>query len=194
MDRFIDHLDRYFEQSEPTVFHNDGMKNPHIDILCYKPTIKYPFYKLVTMGASDYKLSKKDTIGRYNEYMIFVDKEITNDEMIWYLDLLLMIALFPFETHESLSYGHSLELPEDKLGNMKGAIITMPMIIEDAGILNCKLGFKKVKCLQIITLTEEELDYKLKYGFEAIEIKFYPEDEKEAHYLTERVRSFKIEW
>ena len=192
MDKFIDHLDYYFEQQEPMVYHKDGMK-PHIDILCYKPTIKYPFYKLVTMGASDYKLSKKNTIGRFNEYMCFVDKETTDDEMNWYLELLAMIALFPFETGESLSYGHSIELPNDFDKNMKGAIFTLPMIIENPGILDCKLGFKHVKCLQIIPLTKDELDFKLKHGFAAIEVKFYPDDRANYHYLTERVRSFKVE-
>ena len=57
MDKLINHFDYYFEQEEPKVYHNDNMY-PHIDILRYKPTLKYPFYKLVTMGASDYKLSK----------------------------------------------------------------------------------------------------------------------------------------
>ena len=194
MDKLINHFDYYFEQEEPKVYHNDNMY-PHIDILRYKPTLKYPFYKLVTMGASDYKLSKKDTIGRYNEYMVFVDKEATDDELRWYVDLLDMIALFPFESGESLSYGHSLELPSDFDDCMKGAVITMPMIIRNTGILKCKLGFREVICLQIIPLTKEELDYKLKNGFQAIEEVFYPSDktEKDYHYLAERVRSFKVD-
>jgi hypothetical protein len=113
--------------------------------------------------------------------------------MKWYLELLVMIALFPIESGESLSYRHSIELPSDFDDNMKGIIITMPMIIDNPGILNCKLGFRTVKCLQIIPLTKEELDYKLKHGFKSIELKFYPENKDNAHYLAERVRSFKID-
>lgn len=191
MDKLMDHLDFYFEQQEPSVYHSDFMI-PHIDILKYEPTEKYPFYKLVTMGASDYKLSKINTIGRYNEYMVFVDKDATQQELMWHVELLTMIASFPFETNESISYRHSLELPDDENSNMKGVIITLPKVIKNAGILSCKIGFKTVKCLQLIPLTKEELDYKLKHGFDAIEKLFYP-NKGESHYLSEINRTFKLE-
>ena len=59
MDKLIKHLDSCFEQSDSMIYHNDNMTNPHIDFLRYEPTEKYPFWKLITMGASDFKLDKK---------------------------------------------------------------------------------------------------------------------------------------
>ena len=189
MDKFIDHLNYYFEQEDPGVYHRDGMK-PHIDILRYPPNDKYPFWKLVTMGASDCKLSKKGTIGRFNEYMLFVDEQVRTTELNWYLDLLVMIALFPFDTGESISYRHSLEFPADENEEMKGVVILLPQVIKNTGILHCKLGFKDVVCLQVMPITESEMKEKLMHGTKVLEDKFYPEN-GEYHFLAEQKRSFR---
>ena len=48
MNKLIKHFDFYFEQNDCMVIHpivDDGF---HIDVLLYKPTEKYPFWKLVT--------------------------------------------------------------------------------------------------------------------------------------------------
>ena len=58
MDKLIKHFDTYFEQSDCTVLHPIVDNGFHIDVLVYKPTVEYPFWKLVTMGASDYKMLK----------------------------------------------------------------------------------------------------------------------------------------
>ena len=77
MDKLIKHFDTYFEQDDSTVLHpivDDGL---HIDVLMYAPNEKYPFWKLVTMGASDYKMPPiQNTVGLNNEYIMFIDSEI----------------------------------------------------------------------------------------------------------------------
>lgn len=46
---------------------------PHIDALLYAPNEAYPFWKLVTAGASDYKMSApRGALGKRNEYMMFM--------------------------------------------------------------------------------------------------------------------------
>lgn len=58
------HFDKYFEQSDCVVLHpivDDGF---HVDVLLYEPNEKYPFWKLVSTGASDYEMPKiPNTIG-----------------------------------------------------------------------------------------------------------------------------------
>ena len=77
MEKFINHCDFYFEQSDCTVLHPVIDTGLHIDVLVYKPNTKYPFWKLVTMGASDYKMPAiQNTVGLYNEYMMVVDSDI----------------------------------------------------------------------------------------------------------------------
>ena len=56
MNKFTKHCDKYFEQTDCMVIHPSTDDKLHIDILLYKPSRKYPFWKLVTMGASDYKM------------------------------------------------------------------------------------------------------------------------------------------
>ena len=77
MDKLIKHFDTYFEQSDCTVLHPVVSGKLHIDVLLYKPSEKYPFWKLVTLGASDYKMPKREnTVGQFNEYIMFVDKDV----------------------------------------------------------------------------------------------------------------------
>ena len=55
MDKLIKHFDTYFEQNDSTVIHPIVDYGLHIDVLLYGPNDKFPFWKLVTMGASDYR-------------------------------------------------------------------------------------------------------------------------------------------
>ena len=96
MDKITNHFDRYFEQTDCTVIHQIVDNGFHVDVLLYKPTEKYPFWKLATMGASDYKMPKiSRTLGLFNEYVMFVDKDedLENKEIVaWYHSKLVMIA------------------------------------------------------------------------------------------------------
>ena len=113
MDKVQKHFEKYFEQGEAMVIHplvDDGF---HIDILVYKPTKKYPFWKLATMGASDYRMpSIPNTISRRNEYIMFVDadEDLDNKETAnWYYSKLHMIASYAHEAGTHITYGHSFE-------------------------------------------------------------------------------------
>ena len=68
MDKLIKHFDQYFEQKDCTILHPVVDDGYHIDVLLYEPNKKYPFWKLVTMGASDYKMPKSpNSFGQFNE-------------------------------------------------------------------------------------------------------------------------------
>ena len=198
MDKLIKHFDTYFEQNNSTVIHpivDDGM---HIDVLMYAPNEKYSFWKLVTMGASDYKMPPiQNTVGLYNEYIMFIDSEIdlTDKEVLmWYYEKLLTVATFAYYNKTYITYAHSFEWKnEDSNDEMIAAFIEFPQIIGTTEILRCKLGFMKmVACLQVVLLNKEELDKLMEIGPMAFSDYLYPEDGSKAHFLTERHRSVKF--
>ena len=198
MDKLVRHLNTYFEQDDCMVSHPVVDNGFHVDILVYKPNEKYPFWKLVSMGASDYKMPKIDnTLGLYNEYMMFVDPDVDLEDkqiLAWYHNMLSMIASYPYFTHTHVTYSHSLEWAQEDPGEeMIGAFIEFPQIIEDTGLLRCKLGlFKTVICLQVVLLNRAELDKRMEIGPQAFSDYLYPEDGGKAHFLSERHRSEKF--
>ena len=199
MDKLIKHFDTYFEQNDSTIIHpivDDGL---HIDVLMYAPSEKYPFWKLVTMGASDYKMPPvQNTVGLNNEYMMFIDAEtdLTDKEVLmWYYENLLTVATFAYYNKTHITYSHSFEWEkEDPNDEMIAAFIEFPQIIGTTGILRCKLGLMKtVVCLQVVLLNKEELEKLMKIGPIAFSDYLYPEDDSsKAHFLTERHRSEKF--
>ena len=200
MDKLMAHLSHYFKQGDPRVIHNPTMVDPHIDVLLYEPCEAYPFWKMVTMGASDFKMpDAPKMLGSRNEYMIFVDASINledRDVTEWYYNRLMDVAFYPIEQNCCITYGHSLEWGEEydeAPSDIVGAFIEMPQILEDAGALHCKLGtFKKATCLQAVLLTRAEIERLLEMGPEAFSEYLYPEDGGEMHYLSERYRSEKF--
>ena len=194
MDRLIAHFDRYFKQSDCTVLHAIDGKLPHIDVLLYRPNEAYPFWKLVTMGASDYKMpAPKHALGNRNEYMMFVDasEDLTDPVTAnWYYAQLQEVARYPMSAGCFFSYGHSVEWGEESGTDMVGAFIEMPQMIDDVGVLRCKLGLlKQVVCLQVILLTRAETNKLLQIGPEAFSEYLYPEDNSRPHYLSQRYRT-----
>ena len=192
MDKLIRHFDTYFGQSEPTVLHSEGM-NPHIDVLRYPPNEKYPFWKLCTMGASDYKMpAPKQALGNRNEYMMFVspEEDLTDrDTALWYASQLLETALYAVSTKSFVTYGHSMEWPQEDGEEMVGAYLEMPQVIEDVGLLRCNLSFiKTAVCLQVVLLTRQEIEKLMELGPVGFSYFLYP-DEGKSHFLSQRKRT-----
>lgn len=195
MKKFTAHCEKHFGQPTDIVLHPTKEGMPHIDVLRFAPTEKYPFWKLVTMGASDYKMPKlKSSLGDRNEYMIFIhpEEDLTDRTVTsWYYNILLGIANYSASTQTALTYAHSIEWGEPESGcDMEGAFFEFPQMIETTDILRCKLGlFKTVVCLQAITLTRAEIDHLLAVGPQEFSNFLYPEDESHPHFLCEKKRS-----
>lgn len=195
MDKLMRHFDTYFHQDDCTVLHPIVME-PHIDALLYKPNEAYPYWKLVTMGASDYKMpAPNNALGNRNEYIMFIDpsEDMTDKEVAnWYYNKLLGVARYPIATNTFISYGHSVEWDPNDEEEMVGAYLEMPQIIEDVGILRCKFGLTRTAvCLQVVLLNREEINKLLQIGPEQFSYFLYP-DEGRPHFLSERSRSNKF--
>ncbi|MBR0138469.1 MAG: suppressor of fused domain protein [Erysipelotrichaceae bacterium] len=195
MDKLMNHCSRYFEQGDPMILHPIVME-PHIDVLLYEPSEKYNFWKLVTMGASDYKMNGKSSLGNRNEYMMFVDAEENLDDqntVNWYRNQLLEVALYPFMNKIYMTYGHSVEWTPEPGEEMAGAFIELPQVIEDTGVLRCQLGlFKTATCLQVTLLNKSEIDRLLEIGPQKFSEYLYPDEEGPRHFISQRKRDDKF--
>ncbi len=189
------HFDSFFRQKNEYVLHPVLMTDPHIDTLLYEPNDSYPYWKLVTMGASDYQMpAPKNALGDRNEYIMFIDpKEDLKDKRVLdrYVQYLMEVALYPVANRCFISYGHSLEWTVEEGMEMAGAYLEMPQLIPDPAVMRCKLGlFKTAICLQVVLLTKAEIDRLLEIGPERFSSWLYP-DEPGAprHFLSELTRS-----
>lgn len=196
MDKLTAHFDKYFEQDDATVLH-PIVADPHIDALLYKPTEKYPFWKMATMGASDYKMdAPKSELGDRNEYIMMIDPDENmedHDIAHWYYEKLMHFALYPIIEKSFLTYGHSIEWEAKENEEMIGGFLEFPQVINDVGILHCKLGlFKTATCLQVILINRAETDKLLEIGPQSFSEYLYPEDDKKTHFLCERKRTDKF--
>ena len=195
MDKLVKHFDTYFHQDDCTVLHPIVME-PHIDALLYKPNEAYPYWKLVTMGASDHKMpAPKNALGDRNEYIMFIDpsEDMTDKEVAnRYFAYLLEVAHYPIATNSFISYGHSVEWAPSDGEEMVGAYLELPQVIEDIGVLRCKLGLMKTAiCLQVVLLNREETNKLLQIGPEQFSYFLYPEEGK-SHFICELSRSDKF--
>lgn len=188
IEKLTRHYDRYFCQSDCVVLHPDDDKI-HIDAMLYPPTQRYNFWKLATVGASEYALNGKNSLGNRNEYMMFIDPAVDmndREEAKKYYNLLDATARYAIENNVFISYGHSLEFSDGSQDGLAGVFLELPQAIEDTGILRCKLSlFETAICLQVIPLDRQALNKLLEVGNEEFSyIYAYPDDGGEEHWLS----------
>ena len=170
MKLLTEHFDKYLEDNDCTVMHSSAHNGLHVDVLIYKPNEKYPFWKLATIGASDYEMPEHSpTVSRFNEYIMFVDQsvDLNNTEIAkWYRDKLVTVASYAYENKCHVTFEHSFEWKnESSNDDTVGAFVFFPKLIEDVKILRCKIGSRKtVACLEVVLLNNSELDMLKKMG------------------------------
>ena len=202
MDAFTAHCDTYLHQSDSLVVHPINQELPlHVDILLYKPTEELPYWKMITMGASDYRmpLGKRypfaDQFGDRNEYIIFIDKseDLENKDLCFaYAKYLSMIAYYPIWNECFVTYGHSMEWETDQGEEMAGAYLELPMILDDVEFSFFELERDhKIVILQPVLLTRPEIDMLMRIGNEQFDRYLYPENGR-PHFLCELKRSEKF--
>lgn len=157
-------------------------------MLLYHPDKRYPFWKLATAGASDFKMPYKNSLGDRNEYMLFVDpSENLEDRSVAlrYHRVLMEAALYPAQDNAFVSYGHDLLFDPKFDPAVEGVYYEMPQAVEDTGILRCKLSlFRKAICLQVVPLDKPALDALQKLGNQDFSFEYaYPEGEGQPHWL-----------
>lgn len=196
MKKFEAHCSKYLQQDNCMVMHSDTIRDPHIDFLKYPPNDHLPYWKLVTMGASDIKMpNQSNTLGDRNEYIVFISPDTNLDDyqtFAWFANKLLMIAKYPQYAKAHITYGHSVEWGDEDGSDMVSAFLEMPQILGSPECMRCNLSmFKKIVILQPIMLTREETNRLLSIGPERFSYYLYPEDgsTEKVHFICEQNRT-----
>ena len=184
------HFDALFPGRESFVFHEILSDLVHIDVNILLPTEENPFHVVYTTGMSDMPMALPDEIAdredlKYAEVFLFLpgdwdlgrEFQLGSDvppEYFWPLQMLKFLARFPHEYQTWLGPGHTIP-------NGPGYAPLGPGV-NFGGVVLDQLGGKlekvdaedghEINLLFAIPAYKEEIEYKLKYGMEALQTRF----------------------
>jgi hypothetical protein len=178
------HIESAFGKCK-TVLHEIVSVDIHVDIYVIEPSKKRNYYTLVTVGMGARKMNvppelKPDKIDRA-ELLITLppDWDLNNSDEIYYWPIrwLTMMARLPIEHETWLGWGHTVPNEEPFAENTElcGMLVTMPYYFGEKSA-SCKLPNKDIVLFyQLVPLYENEMQYKIENGTEALE-KSFPDD------------------
>ncbi len=147
-----------------------------ITTFVFKPTDEMPFWKLCTIGASDYLMPERDIgfgreANRRNEYMILIapEAEISEDSTGWLFlnSLLWSTAEYAFNAKENLTVSDTIDMGLD--GKYCGTVLLLPEVFKSPIIVKCYISeHKYISIFQVMPITRELLTQKLKKGTNGI--------------------------
>lgn len=179
------HIERHLGPVH-SVFHEIVSDTVHIDVHFVRPRPDFPFIRLVTSGMSDLPMSTpaEADVPRFAELLITLpagwklDKESFKDEnWYWPVRLLKYLARLPHKHQTWLGFGHTIpngDPPEPYADKVKftGAIV-LPPVGTPADFEELELqGGKVVNFYSVVPLLDDEMEFKLKAGTNALLEKF----------------------
>lgn len=146
-----------------------------IRTLVYKPTKSNNFWKLWTIGASDYRMPEREIglgrkANRRNEYMMFLapDVKVKRSSKQWFYlnSLLWATAEYACNAGENLTVSDSLDMGIN--GKYCGTVLLLPEILTPDSV-KCYISSKSfISIFQVMPITKQQLCEKLKRGYEGI--------------------------
>lgn len=171
------HLEKFFGHSDH-VFHEIVSPDIHVDIYIIEPTAEKNYYTLVTLGMGAHWMNVPYELAEYRleraELLIYLpaDWDIQGDDekYYWPLRWLKILARLPLEQDTWLGWGHTVPnggpFAENTL--LSGVLLINPEDVED-GAAVCQLpNGEEVNFYQVIPLYEEEMNFKIAKGAEAL--------------------------
>ncbi|RGX77934.1 suppressor of fused domain protein [Bacteroides stercorirosoris] len=171
------HLEKFFGHSDH-VFHEIVSPDIHVDIYIIEPTAEKNYYTLVTLGMGAHWMNVPYELAEYKleraELLIYLpaDWDIQGDDekYYWPLRWLKILARLPLEQDTWLGWGHTVPnggpFAENTL--LSGVLLINPEDVED-GAAVCQLpSGEEVNFYQVIPLYEEEMNFKIAKGAEAL--------------------------
>ena len=136
----------------------------------FEPTDELPFWKLCTIGASDYLMPERD-IGfgrksnRRNEYMMLIapEVEVSEDSTEWLFlnSLLWSTAEYAFNEKDNVTVSDTIDMGLD--GKYCGVVLLLPEIFKTPKIVKCYVSeHKYISIFQVMPITRELLTKKLR--------------------------------
>ena len=175
---FERHLEKNFGPVK-SVFHELLPEEMHIDVYVIEPTEKFPCYRLFTcgMGAKKMELPEQAKGQRPEriELMLslpadwkFDEKSMESDNFYWPVGLLKYLARFPWNESTWLGYGHTIPLQKfAENTELSGVLLNYPEHYPfEIGHIDFPRG--TVQFMNVVPLYNEEMDYKLNHGVEAL--------------------------
>ena len=116
----------------------------------FEPTDELPFWKLCTIGASDYLMPERD-IGfgrksnRRNEYMMLIapEVEVSEDSTEWLFlnSLLWSTAEYAFNEKDNVTVSDTIDMGLD--GKYCGVVLLLPEVFKTPKIVKCYVSEHK---------------------------------------------------
>ena len=175
-----DHLSKFFEEEDMTVFHEMLSLDFHMDVYFIKPK-ESNFNILLTSGMSGYEMTVPENIEDredllFAELMILIPKDIDlaqvhtgkkkND---WLISMLKYTARFPHHYDTFLSVGHTIQATADLEPYSDEtdfvASIVLPSVTFDEDFTEFMCGENKINIYGLFPLYKNELEFKIKNGY-----------------------------
>lgn len=183
IDAITEHIEKYIGKVD-FVYHEIISPLVHIDIHLVNPTPERNFYTLITSGMSDKPMNvptKEHKPWEYGELMLCLpsnwkldEESFKNEDNYWPIRMLKFIARFPHEYKTWISYGHTIpngNPPSPFTNNVSynGVLVDLPVTVANVNFPIIQLNDnKKINIYCLIPLFENEMDFKLKHGTDAL--------------------------
>ena len=178
LDKAQEAFERSLELDPDDDFHEIVSPDIHVDIYIIEPTAEKNYYTLVTLGMGAHWMNVPYELAEYKleraELLIYLpaDWDIQGDDekYYWPLRWLKILARLPLEQDTWLGWGHTVPnggpFAENTL--LSGVLLINPEDVED-GAAVCQLpNGEEVNFYQVIPLYEEEMNFKIAKGAEAL--------------------------
>lgn len=149
--------------------------NP-ITTLVFEPKEDMPFWKLCTIGASDYLMPEREIglgrkANRRNEYMMLVSPEVEVSESTtgWLLlnSLLWSTVEYAYNEKDAIAVSDTIDM--GLKGKYCGTVLLLPEAFKTPGIAKCYYTkHKYISIFQVMPITRKLLSGRLKRGTDGI--------------------------
>ena len=171
------------------VFHEIFSPDVHLDLVIVPPTDDDPYYKMVTMGMGAYAMNVPKDLKEYDlehaEMVFYLPKNWSiksqDEKDYWPLRYMKILGRLPLGMDTWLGYGHTIHGNEDMSPFAENTELNSFVLLSACNLMYEPLDLtlssgKKINFYQMFPLYQEELDYKLENGLDALLDLFDEED------------------
>lgn len=181
IEQITGHIDAHVGRPA-NVFHELVSELVHLDVHVVDPTPERDYYTLVTSGMSDRPMAVPEGAEefRYAELLICLpptwkleQRDFKDEANFWPVRWLKMLARLPHEYDTWLAPGHTVPngdppRPFARNTGLCCALVADPVLF-NAGFRRLYAGPEKtINFLALVPLYREEMDFKLRHGYEAL--------------------------
>lgn len=172
------HINRYFGAYD-SVMHELVSPDIHVDVCIIEPTEEHNYYTLVTLGAGAHRMKLPEDVDQQQwgraEFLICLppDWDIHSADESWYWPIRCLKSTARLAGNEDSWLGpwHTVSNARGRYADntdLTGIILLWPQAAPEEANTCVLPGGDEVNFYQIFPLYEEEIQYKLEFGSEAL--------------------------